>query len=409
MFVAASNASDKAKAAADFVCDGTADQEQINAAITLAASGPLGGAAVVLSEGEFNLTGDLNETPALIGQVGANTTGAGTVINVTAATSGPVVSAYHLANIDFWVTAAVGTVVQMVSTGPLREVGIGRFGGSIAVGVDLIDNCVVSGLNVDRAAIGVQATTGETSLLSNVFLTGCNVGVSVDTGAMVASSLSVEVIPLNGKGVVVDGGAVFTIASGHFSTIQAGTTGIDVVSGTLNTGAATDCVFNGTATDISGATPGVPVYESDADGTRIPIRDENGVIKGYIGWESNTTNGIGVWVGDADGLNDGDSPTFLVKQDGTAYMQNGDGDGYIYISPNSGSGLYMETSAGGYVNVGHNGGVYLEAVGANLYLDTNGLRAFSGTGIDGTDTPTTAAELADVLVNLGLIASHTIT
>lgn len=54
-----------------------------------------------------------------------------------------------------------------------------------------------------------------------------------------------------------------------------------------------------------------------------------------------------------------------------------------------------------YLKNGH-----IELLG--LGEDGGTLAFFDGTGIDGTDTPTTAAELADIMVDLGIIASHTI-
>jgi len=55
--VAASDASDDVKAAADYVCDGTADDVQIQAAIDALVAG--GGGKVVLSEGEFSISSSI--------------------------------------------------------------------------------------------------------------------------------------------------------------------------------------------------------------------------------------------------------------------------------------------------------------------------------------------------------------
>lgn len=66
--VASAAASDAMKASADYVCDGTADQVEINAAI---AALPTLGGTVVLSEGDFNVTSSIliqNETVTLAGQ-----------------------------------------------------------------------------------------------------------------------------------------------------------------------------------------------------------------------------------------------------------------------------------------------------------------------------------------------------
>lgn len=54
--IAASNATDKSKTAADYVCDGTADEVELSAAI---AELPSGGGSIELSEGTFNLNSNL--------------------------------------------------------------------------------------------------------------------------------------------------------------------------------------------------------------------------------------------------------------------------------------------------------------------------------------------------------------
>jgi parallel beta-helix repeat protein len=71
--VAASNSLDKTRA--DYVCDGTADQEEINAAISAISS--VGG-TVLLLEGTYNITGSVNlaSNIALVGQ------GPGTVLRI---------------------------------------------------------------------------------------------------------------------------------------------------------------------------------------------------------------------------------------------------------------------------------------------------------------------------------------
>lgn len=55
-FVAASDASDQSKAASNYVCDGTADEVEIEAAIADIAASPFGHGTVLLSEGTFVLS-----------------------------------------------------------------------------------------------------------------------------------------------------------------------------------------------------------------------------------------------------------------------------------------------------------------------------------------------------------------
>src|SRR3990167_4258023 len=68
LIVAASNASGIARAVATYLCDGTADDVDINAAI---AALPSGGGKVVLSEGTFNIAADVviaTSATKLVGQ-----------------------------------------------------------------------------------------------------------------------------------------------------------------------------------------------------------------------------------------------------------------------------------------------------------------------------------------------------
>jgi len=64
LIVAASNASPRSKRGADYVCDGTADNVEINAAINYLTS--LGGGKIILTEGRFNLSAKLPITSSNI-------------------------------------------------------------------------------------------------------------------------------------------------------------------------------------------------------------------------------------------------------------------------------------------------------------------------------------------------------
>jgi hypothetical protein len=59
VIVAGNNASTATKAIANYVCDGTADQVQINSAITDAFDAAGGGAGTVLLSGKFNISGSI--------------------------------------------------------------------------------------------------------------------------------------------------------------------------------------------------------------------------------------------------------------------------------------------------------------------------------------------------------------
>ena len=91
--VASAAASDLRKAQADYVCDGVADDVQINAAI---AALPAGGGKVVLSEGTFNIAASI----ALVSNLVLQGQGIGvTVLNLVAAANVSVLSASSKSNL----------------------------------------------------------------------------------------------------------------------------------------------------------------------------------------------------------------------------------------------------------------------------------------------------------------------
>ncbi len=102
--VAASDAAEKTKDEADYVCDGVDDQAEINAALAACVTG---GGKVVLSEGNFNLSSSiLVETEAVTLQGsgtgqrnGATQQGFGTRINVTAGLTGAAILVQAAANV----------------------------------------------------------------------------------------------------------------------------------------------------------------------------------------------------------------------------------------------------------------------------------------------------------------------
>lgn len=82
LFVAAADASALVRAQADYVCDGTADEVQINAAL---AALPAPGGAVLLSEGTFTLANTVSLPASNITLAGQ---GRGTLVRITAAVAG---------------------------------------------------------------------------------------------------------------------------------------------------------------------------------------------------------------------------------------------------------------------------------------------------------------------------------
>lgn len=101
--VAASNASQKAKDSADFVCDGVDDQVEINAALEAAAPNA---ALVGLSEGDFSISAKIAIARDCGGLVGSGTpnstdatqTGVGTRLNAVAGLTGAVIWVQRILN-----------------------------------------------------------------------------------------------------------------------------------------------------------------------------------------------------------------------------------------------------------------------------------------------------------------------
>lgn len=80
LFVAASDSAPRSKRGADYICDGTADQVEINAAITALSST---GGVVRLSEGTFNIAADVTPTSNII----ITGSGIATILKAVASTS----------------------------------------------------------------------------------------------------------------------------------------------------------------------------------------------------------------------------------------------------------------------------------------------------------------------------------
>jgi hypothetical protein len=125
--------------------------------------------------------------------------------------------------------------------------------------------------------------------------------------------------------------------------------------------------------------PDTVIAESDGEGLRIPLRDEDGVIQGYVGW-SRYSGAIMLWKG--DGSPELDVGAFSVYRDGSTEMNN--------------------AAWTAWITAREDGRVWLKGESIRLF------GTYQDEGIDGTDTPATLSALADVLVGLGVITSHSV-
>lgn len=109
------------------------------------------------------------------------------------------------------------------------------------------------------------------------------------------------------------------------------------------------------------------------------IEDELGEPVGYVGYTADW--GVSVFHGDLAAASAGNAPILSLTENGS----------------------YLQAPGGmGWLNMDDLGSVIVGGSTLKLLKETVA-------GVDGTATPTTVAELADVLVDLGIIASHTIT
>ena len=154
LIVAASDASPQSKLGADYVCDGIADEEEIQAALGAL---PAGGGVVQLSEGEF--------TPAATITVGVkqHLRGVGLATKITP-------SVVLAPCID--VTGTMALVSDLLLGGSCT-IGI-RISGYAAVLRDLLIG------DIDGSGVKV---TGAEQFLENVQIGNCNVGLEIASGS----------------------------------------------------------------------------------------------------------------------------------------------------------------------------------------------------------------------------------
>lgn len=272
-------------------------------------------------------------------------------------------------------SSVVGNVVSTPGTQAIRVTkgsGVdGYFGG-----MEITGNRIGGGGNVDEISVATfTSSAGAPPLILADNSVDGSVTVDVKcevTGNYIAGGLTV--------GAACPEGVVSNNWLGDAS-VNMGAGTLTDSSGNVDTGAGN--YLDGTWT----GGPSSPL-ESDSDGERLPLADASSMTKGYVGY-SGGGGFFGIWAGDADGAINYDTPMVALYSTGQAYLQNADGSAWISLN--------SPTSAVGGLSA--------------AIIDGALIKFFSGTkaGIDGTATPSTVAELADVLVDLGIIAGHTIT
>ena len=196
--VASASASDLRKAQADYVCDGTADDVQINAAI---AALPAGGGKVVLSEGTFEISAVI--TP--LSNIWLQGQGRATILKRPDSVDANLLYATSLTNLmlsDFLIDGNLA----------------GNSTNRSPIVLDTCDNCVVQDIRVSNALAGAASGTHRAAvrLLSSSRIMLNDLRVDSPTGMAIS---------LNACGDCVVKGSIITGPS---------TWGIDIDAGSYN-------------------------------------------------------------------------------------------------------------------------------------------------------------------------------
>ncbi len=219
LVVAASNSGAKSKAAADYVCDGTSDQTEINNAITAL---PSVGGKVLLLEGTYNISGTITVGKANVTVEGM---GAGTVLKRKTTSDLIKINANNCALSYFCIDGADTTTSNSVGGissdyGPMiSHLTISEYGAAIRVnngavitgcvlstksfvcvfagtdciiahnringtdnpvqGIQVYGKTAVIGNYIDSTGIGIQ-TYNQYNKIADNFITGCTKSINVE-------------------------------------------------------------------------------------------------------------------------------------------------------------------------------------------------------------------------------------
>ncbi len=177
ILVAASDASDRVKQIANFVCDGTADEEEINAAVATV----LGGGRVLLSEGNFTTATEIQlaDNVKLFGQ------GAGTIIKNAADTTHNLIGTAGASNVTVADLLVDGNKDNVDTAGAATYDGLNGirvYGGSSYVTIERVvaQNCYYSGIQLGG---GSQETNSDIVVSKCTALNNRDNGINCRPGA----------------------------------------------------------------------------------------------------------------------------------------------------------------------------------------------------------------------------------
>jgi hypothetical protein len=180
IIVAAANTSDKGKAAADYVCDGTADDVQINAAIT--ALGGLPG-TVLLLEGTYHIAASITL------YTGQRLTGLGRGTVLARTATGTVAGMLHIGSVQRVMVdnlvldgSAGGTTTAAIYVTTAQHILIDTvIIREFRAGIMLVDTVYadIRGISVLYGGIGGGITISDST---NIRVTGCTVGLNSGVG-----------------------------------------------------------------------------------------------------------------------------------------------------------------------------------------------------------------------------------
>jgi hypothetical protein len=347
--VAASNTPAALSVHAHYICDGTDDQDDIQAAWDEAVAGTVGAGTVFLLPGTYHCTDTIalghptnsstTTTSALVFQRGAKVSWASSFTPATGQALIKVESSDVVVD-GPWLTGkgTSDTSVGLSFGGPVAEVG-GRFSktvyrsmvlnpkitgfGATSTGIGILinindtsssgDNIIVNGF-IDNCGIGVHSI-GFVNRLYGTTIANCKTGIDVSStrfgdskfevyGATINASGLVSIRVRGGSGTILDNIWIENVTS---STVDGIILGEHTSFGDAATNVAVDCLIRGNLTMHCAQTQTAGIRFVNARGTRVDdVRiSSNGYCpeEGFIGVESyntghnNRVKRIRIWPG----------------------------------------------------------------------------------------------------------------
>jgi fibronectin-binding autotransporter adhesin len=262
LIVAANNSQNKEKA--DYVGDGTNDQNAINAAI---AALPTTGGSVVLLDGTFNIKSDitLNKANVLISGQG---TGTKLVRQYNAAPTGDTgiffvtVDNITITNLQIDGNKAVYTTSNNNGIGYLSatsnastidKVSIINCAGSAIFSGNYVNYAKIVNSSISSNANGIDLRNDGESVISNNVVTN-NTGIGINAGNNRSATITTNLVKANGSGIQANTGSVVTgnVVNNNINDgIQASGTGASVSGNSLSSNGRNGIV-TGNNTTVTG-------------------------------------------------------------------------------------------------------------------------------------------------------------